>query len=80
MTMHDVDDLFALHSEPEVREFMRALDRDEVIERLWRDDQDWIEYGRRAARNDAAARGPVIRHLGCRALGRPPDLLEFLIV
>ena len=45
MTMRDADDLFALHSEPEVREFMRAFDRDEVIERLRRDDQDWNEYG-----------------------------------
>jgi RimJ/RimL family protein N-acetyltransferase len=45
MTMHDVDDLFALHSEPEVREFIPALDRDEVIERLRRDDQDWSQYG-----------------------------------
>ena len=45
MTVHDVDDLFALHSEPGVREFMRAFDRDQVIERLRRDDQDWSEYG-----------------------------------
>jgi RimJ/RimL family protein N-acetyltransferase len=45
MTMHDVDDLFALHAEPEVREFMRAFNRDEVIERLRRDDQDWSEHG-----------------------------------
>jgi len=45
VTMHDVDDLLALHSEPKVREFMRAFDRDGVIERLHRDDQDWREYG-----------------------------------
>jgi RimJ/RimL family protein N-acetyltransferase len=45
MTMHDVDALFALHSEPEVREFMPAFDRDEAIERLRRDDRDWSEYG-----------------------------------
>jgi RimJ/RimL family protein N-acetyltransferase len=45
MTMRDADDLFALHSEPEVREFMPALDRDGVIDRLRRDDDDWTEYG-----------------------------------
>jgi RimJ/RimL family protein N-acetyltransferase len=45
MTMRDVDDLFALHSEPEVREFMPALDREEVIDRLRRDDDDWTAYG-----------------------------------
>ena len=45
MTMRDADDVFALHSEPEVREFMRPFDRDEVIERLRRDGEDWREYG-----------------------------------
>jgi RimJ/RimL family protein N-acetyltransferase len=45
MTMHDADALFALHSEPEVREFMPAFDRDQVIERLRRDDRDWSEHG-----------------------------------
>jgi RimJ/RimL family protein N-acetyltransferase len=45
MTLHDADDLFALHSEPGVREFMRAFDRVEVVERLRRDDQEWSEYG-----------------------------------
>jgi RimJ/RimL family protein N-acetyltransferase len=45
MTMHDVDDLLALHSAPEVREFMPALDRDDVIDRLRLDDDDWREYG-----------------------------------
>jgi RimJ/RimL family protein N-acetyltransferase len=43
--MRDVDDLVALHSEPAVQEFMPALDRDEVIDRLLRDDHDWTEYG-----------------------------------
>ena len=45
VTMHDVDDLFALHSEPEVSEFMRAFDRADMIERVRRDDRDWREYG-----------------------------------
>jgi RimJ/RimL family protein N-acetyltransferase len=45
MTMHDMDDLVALHSEPEVREFMPAFDRDAMTERLRRDDAEWREYG-----------------------------------
>jgi RimJ/RimL family protein N-acetyltransferase len=45
MTLRDADDLFALHSEPEVREFMAPMDRDAVIDRLRLDDHDWSEYG-----------------------------------
>jgi RimJ/RimL family protein N-acetyltransferase len=45
MTMHDVDDLLALHSEPEVREFMGAVDRDELVDRVRRADAEWREYG-----------------------------------
>jgi len=45
MTMHDMDDLVALHSEPEVREFMPAFDRDAMTERLRRDDAEWRECG-----------------------------------
>ena len=45
MTTRDVDDLVALHSDPEVSRYMRPFDRDEAIERLRRDDADWREYG-----------------------------------
>lgn len=45
MTMHDVDDLVALHADPEVSRYMRAFDREEAVQRLRRDDADWREYG-----------------------------------
>ena len=45
MTMHDVDDLLALHSEPEVSRFMSEFDRDAAIDRLRRDEKDWSEHG-----------------------------------
>ena len=45
MTTRDVDDLVALHSDPEVSRYMLPFDRDEAIERLRRDDADWREYG-----------------------------------
>jgi RimJ/RimL family protein N-acetyltransferase len=45
MTMRDVDDLVALHADPEVSRYMRALDPEEAVERLRRDDADWREYG-----------------------------------
>ena len=45
MTMRDVDDLVALHADPEVSRFMRAFDREEAIERLHVDERDWREYG-----------------------------------
>jgi RimJ/RimL family protein N-acetyltransferase len=45
MTMHDLDDLLALHSEPEVSRFMGEVDREEAINRLRRDDREWTEYG-----------------------------------
>ncbi len=45
MTMRDVDDLFALHADPDVRRFMRAFDREEAIQRLEVDERDWVEHG-----------------------------------
>ena len=45
MTMRDADDLVALHSDPEVSQFMPAFDREEAIERLRLDARDWTEYG-----------------------------------
>ena len=45
MTMRDVDDLVALHADPEVSRYMRAFDREEAVQRLGRDDADWREYG-----------------------------------
>jgi len=44
-TIHDIDDLLALHSEPEVREFMPPFDRDELVDRLRHYDEEWREYG-----------------------------------
>ena len=45
MTIDDVDDLVALHADPEVSRYMRAFDREEAIERLRADDGDWRQYG-----------------------------------
>jgi len=45
MIMRDVDDLVALHADPEVSRYMRAFDREEAVERLRRDESDWREYG-----------------------------------
>ncbi|HEX4280324.1 MAG TPA: GNAT family N-acetyltransferase [Solirubrobacteraceae bacterium] len=45
MTMRDVDDLVALHADPEVSRFTRPFNREEAIERLRHDDSDWREYG-----------------------------------
>lgn len=45
MVMRDLDDLIALHADPEVSRYMRPFTRDEAIERLRRDEQDWREYG-----------------------------------
>ena len=45
MIMRDVDDLVALHADPEVSRYLRPFDHDEALERLRRDDSDWREYG-----------------------------------
>lgn len=45
MVMRDVDDLVALHADPEVSRYMRPVDRDEAIDRLRRDEGDWREHG-----------------------------------
>jgi RimJ/RimL family protein N-acetyltransferase len=45
MVMRDLDDLVALHADPEVSRYTSAYTRDEAIERLRRDEHDWREYG-----------------------------------
>lgn len=45
MVMRDVDDLVALHADPEVSRYTRPFSGDEAIERLRRDEQDWRRYG-----------------------------------
>jgi len=45
MIMRDVDDLVALHADPEVSRYMRPFDHEEAVERLRRDESDWREYG-----------------------------------
>jgi RimJ/RimL family protein N-acetyltransferase len=37
MTIRDVDDLVALHADPDVSRYMRAFDREEAVQRLRRD-------------------------------------------
>ncbi len=45
MIMRDVDDLVALHADPEVSRYMRPFDHQQAVERLRRDESDWREYG-----------------------------------
>jgi RimJ/RimL family protein N-acetyltransferase len=45
MIRRDVDDLVALHADPEVSRYMRPFDHEEAAERLRRDESDWREYG-----------------------------------
>ena len=45
MIMRDVDDLVALHSDPEVSRYVRPFDHEEAAERLRRDESDWREHG-----------------------------------
>jgi RimJ/RimL family protein N-acetyltransferase len=45
MTMEDLDELVALHAEPEVERFMLPLDRAAAIERLEFDERQWAERG-----------------------------------
>ena len=45
MVMRDLDDLVALHADPEVSRYMRPLNREEATERLRSDEQDWRRYG-----------------------------------
>jgi RimJ/RimL family protein N-acetyltransferase len=41
----DLDEFFALHSDPEVTRFIRALDRAEAEERLRKDEVEWRQRG-----------------------------------
>jgi RimJ/RimL family protein N-acetyltransferase len=45
MVMRDLDDLVALHADPEVSRYTRPFDHDEAVERLRLDESDWREYG-----------------------------------
>lgn len=41
----DLDDFVALHADPEVTRFVRALNRDEAEERLRKDEDEWAARG-----------------------------------
>jgi RimJ/RimL family protein N-acetyltransferase len=45
MTTEDVDELVAIHAEPEVARFMGAFDRVKVSEWLEQNQRDWSEHG-----------------------------------
>jgi RimJ/RimL family protein N-acetyltransferase len=45
MDMSDLDELVALHGDPEVTRFIRPLDRSAAIERLRRNEGEWLERG-----------------------------------
>ena len=45
MTMRDLDDLVALHADPEVSRFMRPFTREEAADRLRRDEGEWTQFG-----------------------------------
>jgi RimJ/RimL family protein N-acetyltransferase len=45
MEIGDLDELAALHADPEVSEFIRPLDRAAARERLRRDEVEWSERG-----------------------------------
>ena len=45
MALADLDELVALHAEPEVVRFMGSLDREQAVERLDVDRRDWSERG-----------------------------------
>jgi RimJ/RimL family protein N-acetyltransferase len=45
MDIGDLDQLVALHVDPEVTQFIRPLDRSAAEERLRRDEDEWLERG-----------------------------------
>jgi RimJ/RimL family protein N-acetyltransferase len=45
LTLADVDELVAIHADPEVGRHMSAFDRERAIERLIADRNDWDTYG-----------------------------------
>jgi len=45
MQLDDLDELAALHADPEVARFVRPLDREEARLRLHRDGREWRERG-----------------------------------
>jgi RimJ/RimL family protein N-acetyltransferase len=45
MEPRDLDDLVALHADPEVTEFIRPLDAGQARERLRRDGEEWRQRG-----------------------------------
>jgi RimJ/RimL family protein N-acetyltransferase len=44
-TIEDVDELVAIHAEPDVQRFMGDSDRTAVLEWLTRSNQDWARFG-----------------------------------
>jgi RimJ/RimL family protein N-acetyltransferase len=44
-TIEDVDELVAIHAEPDVRRFMGDFDRTAALEWLTRSNQDWARFG-----------------------------------
>jgi RimJ/RimL family protein N-acetyltransferase len=45
MTTRDLDDLIALHAEPDVARFTSSFDREQAIELLQADQREWSERG-----------------------------------
>jgi RimJ/RimL family protein N-acetyltransferase len=67
MAMRDVDDLVALHADPEVSRYMRPLAREEVVERPWRDENAGSirvveRLGMTPLRDDSLFDVPVVVH------------------
>lgn len=67
MAMGDVDDLVALHADPEVSRYMRPFAREEVVERLWRDENARSvrvadRLGMTRLRDDSLFDVPVVVH------------------
>ncbi len=73
LTMNDLDELVALHAEPEVGGFMGSFDRARLIEWIRLAEADWAKYGYgRAAIVDRATG----RFLGRTGLKRWPQFEE----
>jgi RimJ/RimL family protein N-acetyltransferase len=62
----DLDDFVALHSEPEVTRFIRALDRAEAEERLRNDEVEWRERGHGMLAVLAKASGEFLGRAGLK--------------
>src|SRR4051794_36601659 len=58
LTLADLDDVVAMHADPEVVRFLGRLDRKEATERLTANERDWrvLGYGRLAILDRATGR------------------------